>query len=50
LIQLLLEVLNGNKRLVVKELGLEQTKEVLDHTIIITIAFPGHALDNAFFL
>ena len=33
-----------------EELGLEQTEEVLDHTVIITIALPGHALGDAIFL
>ena len=41
-------MLDGREGLVVEELGLEYAKEVLDHTIVITIAFSGHALPDAF--
>ena len=50
MIQLLLEVLHRREELIAEELGLEQTEEVLDHAVIITIAFSGHALGDALLL
>ena len=43
-------MLNRSEGLIVEELGLEQTEEILDHTVIITIALPGHALSDAILL
>lgn len=31
-----------------KELGFQQTKKVFNHTIVITVAFSGHALPDPF--
>ena len=50
MIQLFLEIVHRREGLVAEELCLEQSKEVFDHRIIIAIAFPGHALGDAFFL
>jgi len=38
------------ERLVAEELCLEQTKEALNHAVVVTIAFPGHALGDAILL
>jgi len=40
-------MLNRSEGLIVEELGLEQAEEVFDHTVVVTIAFPGHALGDA---
>ena len=50
MIELSLEIFQGREGLIEEELRLEQTKEVLDHTVVVTISFPGHALGDAILL
>jgi len=47
--EVILEVLDRCKGLVIVELGFEHAKKVLDHRVVVRIAFSGHALPDPFF-
>ena len=43
-------MINRREILVMEKLGLEYTEEILHNTVIVTIAFSGHALPDPFIL
>ena len=45
--QLLLEVLHGLKILQIQQLTFEQSKEILNHSIVQTVALAAHALSDS---
>ena len=47
--QLLLEVLHGLKILQIQQLTFEQSKEILNHSIVQTVALAAHALSDSKF-
>ena len=47
--QFLLEMLHGLKLLQIKQLVLEQSKEIFNHGVVQAVSFPTHALSDALF-